>query len=328
MRIIIVGAGLGGLAAAYCFARKGHDVQLLERRRELSNKGGGVSIRPGATRVLIAWGLKEQFEAVSDDFKTTYLRDQHTGEIINSTIAVETSEWPDWGTERQNIQQIFYRSAVNAGATISMNCQAEDVNEGTSEASVTLKNGSVLLADLVLVTDGIRSRLRSIVLQDNSEATAPLPSDVTLYGIKVPLQEARRDQALATVCQDTNLNVSFGRDSFIVFRANEKLQNWGGLFGIKGVTDQQGLWDEVGTGIAVQEVAKLVYRKETSAMSGKCSLMQTLLWFLLSNWHHPAIDGDWPRCPIFPVGPAKEVESCYLAIQHMQCILMQHKASP
>ena len=245
MRIIIVGAGLGGLAAAYCFARQGYDVLLLERRQDLSNKGGGVSIRPGATRALISWGLKEQFEAVSDDYKTTYFRDQYTGEIINRSIAIEVSEYPDWGTERQTIQQILYDNALTAGATISMNCQVEDVNEDASGGSVTLKNGSILSGDLILVADGIRSRLRSKILQDSSQTTAPLASDVTLYGVKLPLAEARRDQALAKVCQDTNLNVTFGRDSFIVFRVNEKLQNWGGLFGIKGVTDQQGLWDEV-----------------------------------------------------------------------------------
>ena len=248
MRIIIVGAGLGGLAAAYCFARKGHDVLLLERRQELSNKGGGVSIRPGATRALISWGLKEQFEAVSDDYKTTYFRDQYTGDIINGSIAIEVSDFPDWGTERQTIQQILYDSALTAGATISMNCQVDDVNEDTSGASVTLKNGSILSGDLVLVADGIRSRLRSKILQDDSQTIDPLASDVTLYGVKIPLAEARRDQALSQVCQDTNLNVTFGKDSFIVFRANEKLKNWGGLFGIKGVTDQQGLWDEVSPG--------------------------------------------------------------------------------
>ncbi|KAI4153671.1 MAG: hypothetical protein LQ340_002174 [Diploschistes diacapsis] len=245
MRIIIVGAGLGGLAAAYCFAHKGHEVKLLERRHELSKKGGSISIRPGATRVLISWGLKEQFEAISDNFATTLFRDLYTGEIINSSIAVEVSDYPDWGTERGVTQEVLYNNVVKAGAEIRINCQVDDVCENASGAVVVLGDGSTIMGDIVLVADGIRSHLRGKILEDASASVDPLASNVTLYGMKLGLEEARSDPDLAKVCEDTSLNVSFGNGTFVVFRVNEKLQQFGVLFGVKGLTDQKGLWDEV-----------------------------------------------------------------------------------
>lgn len=195
---------------------------------------------------MISWGLKEQFDAVSDDYATTLFRDQYTGEIINRSIAVEVSDSPDWGTERGEIQRILCDNAIKAGAELNMGCQVDDVQEGVSEASVVLGDGSAITADIILVADGIRSRLRPKILAGASVLIDPIASDVTLYGMKIPLEEARNNTALTKVCQDTNLNVSLGRGSFVVFRAHEKLQSFGILFGIEGVTDQKGLWDEVG----------------------------------------------------------------------------------
>ena len=62
MKIVIVGAGLGGLAAANCLARKGHDVVVLESHDRLSEFGAGLQIGPNATRLLITWNLREEFE--------------------------------------------------------------------------------------------------------------------------------------------------------------------------------------------------------------------------------------------------------------------------
>ena len=59
--LIIIGAGLGGLAAAICLAEKGHKVTVLERNAGLSEFGAGLQLSPNATRLLDAWGLSEAF---------------------------------------------------------------------------------------------------------------------------------------------------------------------------------------------------------------------------------------------------------------------------
>jgi salicylate hydroxylase len=58
LQITIVGAGLGGLAAATCLAQRGHQVQVIESNNGLSELGAGIQVPPNAMRILDSWGLK------------------------------------------------------------------------------------------------------------------------------------------------------------------------------------------------------------------------------------------------------------------------------
>ena len=51
-KIIISGAGLGGLAAAACLLMDGHDVDVYEQAPELGEVGAGIQISANAMHVL------------------------------------------------------------------------------------------------------------------------------------------------------------------------------------------------------------------------------------------------------------------------------------
>ena len=57
MNVVVVGAGIGGLAAAVALSRAGHEVVVCERARELREVGAGVQLSPNAARLLETWGL-------------------------------------------------------------------------------------------------------------------------------------------------------------------------------------------------------------------------------------------------------------------------------
>lgn len=57
MRVVVVGAGLGGLAAAIAVRRAGHDVLVFERAGALRETGAGIAIMPNGVRALDALGL-------------------------------------------------------------------------------------------------------------------------------------------------------------------------------------------------------------------------------------------------------------------------------
>ncbi len=51
-QLIIVGAGIGGLATALALAQKDFNVLVLERAPELSELGAGLQLSPNSTSVL------------------------------------------------------------------------------------------------------------------------------------------------------------------------------------------------------------------------------------------------------------------------------------
>ncbi len=65
MKIVIAGAGIGGLTAAAALLRKGFDVTILEQAQALKEIGAGVQLSPNATRVLYQIGVGDALEGLA-----------------------------------------------------------------------------------------------------------------------------------------------------------------------------------------------------------------------------------------------------------------------
>ncbi|MFO6284561.1 NAD(P)-binding protein, partial [Pseudomonas aeruginosa] len=58
LKIVIAGAGIGGLAAAACLKAAGFEVELYERARELRAVGSALSLMPNALTALERVGVR------------------------------------------------------------------------------------------------------------------------------------------------------------------------------------------------------------------------------------------------------------------------------
>ena len=56
-KILIAGAGIGGLTAASCLMKAGYDVEVYEQAPELSEIGAGIQLSANAMHVLNSLGL-------------------------------------------------------------------------------------------------------------------------------------------------------------------------------------------------------------------------------------------------------------------------------
>jgi 2-polyprenyl-6-methoxyphenol hydroxylase-like FAD-dependent oxidoreductase len=60
MKIIIAGAGIGGLTAALCFHEAGFEVEIFESVKSVKALGVGINLLPHSVRVLTNLGMDDQ----------------------------------------------------------------------------------------------------------------------------------------------------------------------------------------------------------------------------------------------------------------------------
>ena len=82
-KIVIVGGGIGGLAAALSLLKRGLDVEVYEQAPELKEVGAGIQISSNGTRVLYALGLEDALKRVQVLPSRRVIRHWSTGETWN-----------------------------------------------------------------------------------------------------------------------------------------------------------------------------------------------------------------------------------------------------
>lgn len=85
-RILIIGGGIAGFAAAVGLRRKGHNVTVIERSAQLQTFGGSLLISANALRVIDDYGLLENFQsvAVKWDTHTIYTHDGKVLDVLSN----------------------------------------------------------------------------------------------------------------------------------------------------------------------------------------------------------------------------------------------------
>ncbi len=79
-RVAVIGAGIGGLAAALALLQRGLDVDVYEQAPQLGEVGAGIQISPNGTRVLYALGLEQALRGVEVLPSRRQIRHWSTGE--------------------------------------------------------------------------------------------------------------------------------------------------------------------------------------------------------------------------------------------------------
>lgn len=158
-RIVVVGGGIGGLAAAVALHRRGRRVVVLERAEEFTEIGAGLSLWPNAMRALAALGLAEQVRALGAVETGGGVRDR-AGRWLSRTDNAEIERlhgWPLVVVHRADL----VRTLADALPSSSLlpNSETYAVQQD-GDGVVVEHRGGRLRADLVVAADGLNSTLR------------------------------------------------------------------------------------------------------------------------------------------------------------------------
>src|ERR1700754_740819 len=81
-RILIAGAGLGGLTAASCLMKAGHTVEIYEQAAQLGEIGAGIQVSANAFHVMRHLGIGDRLLEVGVKPEAYVFRLHDTGEVI------------------------------------------------------------------------------------------------------------------------------------------------------------------------------------------------------------------------------------------------------
>ncbi len=94
LSVVVVGAGIGGLTAALCLAKKGHHVRILERQERLPLKGGLLLLPPSATRILADVGALGDLQKINQEVPVQCIRRYENSELIQRRPSPSVSTFP------------------------------------------------------------------------------------------------------------------------------------------------------------------------------------------------------------------------------------------
>jgi salicylate hydroxylase len=197
-QVLIVGGGIGGLAAAYTLARSGLQVRVLERAPRFAEIGAGLQLAPNATRLLHRFGLLEDVMATAVAPRRLVARNALTGEELTSldlTAVADRYGAPYIVLHRSDLLDVLLARCEGEGAiTLETSKHVVSTVDDGAVVEVGCADGSVYRAAMVVGADGLYSGLRALVAPDE-----PICSGYVAYRGAVPLDAVARRSPLEDV---------------------------------------------------------------------------------------------------------------------------------
>src|SRR4051794_8853360 len=172
MRILIVGAGIGGLTAALALLRDGHHVVVYEQAPALAELGAGVQISANGSRVLFALGLEDAIRQVWCEPAGKEIRLWNSGETWKlfdlGAESVARYGAPYFMIHRADLHGVLI-DAVRALApdAIRLNARCTGFSDDGRAVTLHLANGEDVVGDALVGADGVHSCIRNILVGDD-----------------------------------------------------------------------------------------------------------------------------------------------------------------
>ncbi|MFC3678016.1 FAD-dependent monooxygenase [Ferrovibrio xuzhouensis] len=161
LRIAVVGAGIGGLAAANSLRKRGHEVSIHEQVPQIGEVGAGIQMTPNAVKVMRALGLEDELKSVSFMPQAILGLDYRTGRKLFRTpldVCDQLYGAKYLHVHRADLHRILSQPLPESIFRLGVKCV--DVGTVNDTAYAKFGDGSEVEADVVLGADGIHSVVR------------------------------------------------------------------------------------------------------------------------------------------------------------------------
>ena len=165
-KILIAGAGIGGLTAGSCLMKAGYDVEIYEQALELSEIGAGIQLSANAMHVLNSLGLGKAIAGLSVRPAAYVFRLHDSGEIIGHFPLAEEHERlhgaPYNQLHRADLHDLLAAKARDFDKhVVRLNHRVVNFEETAAGVKLNFADGSSARGDLLIGADGVKSAVRA-----------------------------------------------------------------------------------------------------------------------------------------------------------------------
>ena len=168
--MVIVGGGIGGLAAALAASRAGIGVQLLEQAGAFVEVGAGVQLGPNAVRVLEGWGLGPVLRSVAAFPERLEVRNALTAQTLG-VLPLGARAVASYGAAyatvaRPDLHGLLLDAVRETGIPLQLNTTLTSAEQLADGVKLRTASEGSFTTPLLVGADGLWSRVRQLMLPD------------------------------------------------------------------------------------------------------------------------------------------------------------------
>ena len=160
--IAIIGAGIGGAAAAIALQQAGFEVEVFEQATVLREVGGAVVMREPSMALFGQWGIRDALQPKTVPINRVEMRDSK-GRVLGETpTAIEPGEAEfAYAVHRADLHDTLISQL--RPARLRLGHRLVDVESKFGHAEAVFHNGRRIRARLIVGADGLRSVVRAVL---------------------------------------------------------------------------------------------------------------------------------------------------------------------
>ena len=164
-KIVISGAGIGGLLTAIALQKKGFTVSVLEQATELKEVGAGLQLSPNVLRALYQLGLEKDLLQVVSEPLGKEIRLWSTGQTWSLFDMDEDYQkrygYPYFMIYRPDLHNLLLRAVEqHQPGTVQLGCKVVAAHQTPTGVEVVTSQQRVM-ADIFIAADGVHSTIRN-----------------------------------------------------------------------------------------------------------------------------------------------------------------------